>query len=187
MLKKPFLAILGFFLVLALVSPALAQPRDRDLDDRDDPGDRFQLTEEQKKAWDKVWSDFQDRVYPIRSQLRDKRLLYRVLADQTAVNIEEVKIVIADMSKLRDQLRTEFKKFKEDLKTAKLPDILAVHGRGGPGNACFDDFDGHRPGFGRGHHRSFDRDDRGDRGDRGDRDFKGRRGHDKDRKRFDRD
>ncbi|MDR1577460.1 MAG: periplasmic heavy metal sensor [Deltaproteobacteria bacterium] len=166
MLKKPLLAFFGFFLLLALTCPVLAYPRDRDRDDRDGPDDRdrprsgYNLTEEQLETWDKIWSAYQDRVYPLQSQLWDQRLLYKILADQTPVNVEQVKAVIAEMRKFRDQLRVESKKLEEEIKAANLPEFLATHARGGPGAPgaeCAFGFGGpkDRPGWGHGYGRGF--------------------------------
>jgi Spy/CpxP family protein refolding chaperone len=185
MRKSPFLIILGLFVAVTLASSALAQPPRDDGDGRDGPPPRLTLTDAQKATWDKLWTEYQDRIYPIRSQLQDARLLYRLLEDQTVVNLEEAKKVIADMRRLRDQLRTEAKKFQTDLKASGLPEILGVHAKGhGFGHGGKRGRGGHGPGFGPGHgfkghgprfdrdrdrDRDWDRDrDRDDRDDRDD-------------------
>jgi Spy/CpxP family protein refolding chaperone len=147
-LKKRFIALFGLFLLIALASPALAQPRDDD--DRDGPPPGLNLTDAQRASFDKLFSDYQDRIYPILSQLQDQRLLYRLLSRQNNLNLDEAKKNIAEMRRLRDQLRTEFKKFQADLKAANLPEILGVHAKG----FCGGGFKG-GPGFGPGHRRGF--------------------------------
>ncbi|MDR2140449.1 MAG: periplasmic heavy metal sensor [Deltaproteobacteria bacterium] len=153
MLKKPFFAVLGLFLVLSLTTFALAQSPRGDRDDDDDrygPRPRISLTDEQRKTWDKLWDDYVNRIYPLRSQLQDQRLLYNILADQNQVNVAEVKALIAEMRKTRDQLRAESLKFKADVKASGLPEILGVHADG-PDQGCVL---GHRRG-GRGYKRGW--------------------------------
>jgi hypothetical protein len=135
--------IWGIFLILVLAGPMSAQPPaadddEADFDDRDNYSySRPELTPEQSQTWDKLWTAYQDKIYPLRSQLADQRLLYQLLADQNTVNIEEAKKVIAEMRKLSDQIRTESQKFIADLKTSGLPEILGIHARGRHGGFGF--------------------------------------------------
>jgi Spy/CpxP family protein refolding chaperone len=172
MLKKPLFAALSLFLFFALAGSALAQPPKGDRDGRDGPPPKLSLTDAQKATWDKLFSDYKERLYPLTSQLKDQKLLYDVLADQTNVNLDEVKRVIAEMRRLRDQIRAESKKFQADLKSSGLPEILGVHARG-----LGDDGKGRS--FKRGHRGGGPR-DHGGPGDRGPRGRGGPRGHDRD-------
>ncbi|MDR1870708.1 MAG: periplasmic heavy metal sensor [Deltaproteobacteria bacterium] len=154
MRKTPLLAAWGLILALFFAAPLLAQPpQDADDDDYDDSPPRLTLTDEQRATFDKLWDAYSDQIFPIKEQLRDQRLLYVILARQTAVNLDEVKKTIAEMSRLRAALRTQAKKFQADVKAAGLPEELGDHAEEAPP----DDFPGHGfggPGWGhgRGHH-----------------------------------
>ncbi|MDR1084280.1 MAG: periplasmic heavy metal sensor [Deltaproteobacteria bacterium] len=132
MLKSTVWSLVGLLLVLALAIPVLAQPAEEQ-DSQDDysyddyRSSRPPLTPGQLETWNKLWTAYQDKLYPIRSQLADQRLLYRILANQTSVNLDEVKKCIAEMAKFRDQIRAERQKFLADLKTSGLPEDLGVH------------------------------------------------------------
>jgi Spy/CpxP family protein refolding chaperone len=126
MLKTPLLASWGIFLVLIFAAPLMAQPpQDDDYDD--DDGQSLSLTDEQRATFDKLWDAYSDAIFPLNEQLRDQRLLYVILARQTTVNLDEVKKNIAEMSRLRAAIRVEAKKFKAEIKTAKLPEELGDH------------------------------------------------------------
>jgi hypothetical protein len=134
MLKPLFRPFLALALVLFLAAPVLAQPP---ADDDDDDFDNSYLdygpvlTPEQTQAWDKIWKEYQDKAFPIQSQLGEQWLLYRIVAKQSAPSLEEARKIVAEISRLKGLLRTEQNKFQEDLKAASLPEELGIHARGG--------------------------------------------------------
>ncbi|MDR2367862.1 MAG: periplasmic heavy metal sensor [Deltaproteobacteria bacterium] len=95
------------------------------------------LTDEQLTSLDKLRADHWAKVEPIMDQIQDNRLLYGALADNPNANIDEVKKTIAELSRLRKELRDERAAFDKSLQDQGLPAFGPGYpGHDGPGWGC---------------------------------------------------
>jgi hypothetical protein len=101
------------------------------------------LTPEQRDFYATGTENYQNKIYPLKEDLRDLHYLYSALTKTDNINIEEIKKVISDMRGVRDKLRAEQIAFQDELKKKGLPPFLG-HGDDdraddlGAGN-CFSD------------------------------------------------
>lgn len=66
-----------------------------------------EISAEDRAALDKLFDDHRTKTAPLRDQLWAKRMEYEALSDNPNVKPDEIKALVAEMSKLRTQLRGE--------------------------------------------------------------------------------
>ena len=87
----------------------------------DDYRGRPALSEEQRAQMDKLCEEHRNAVRPLYDQLTQKGLELRALSPNPNVKPEELKAIIADISKLHEQLRTINEDFYSKMADAGLP------------------------------------------------------------------
>ena len=80
-----------------------------------------ELTQEQRAQMDKLYEEHRNAVRPLYDQLNQKGLELRTLSPNPNVKPEELKAIIADISKLHEQLRTINEDFYSKMASAGLP------------------------------------------------------------------
>jgi hypothetical protein len=140
------LALGGLALAQDKGDPGLEPPdnqgdyQDRSNFKRDHGDDKFrgrphrrEMNDGQKEAFEKIQADHLAKVETILDQIQDNRLLYKALVNNQNASVDEIKKTIAELSRLRKELRTESKSYQAALKEQGLPSFL--NGRsfmGGP-------------------------------------------------------
>lgn len=168
---------LAIVLFLAMSIAAIAQDNQGPPpppDGQPAPGAPPALTPEQRAQQDALFSDYFQKVRPLRQDLYDQRLIYEALVGNPNAKLEDIQAVVKEMHRLRDELYKHRVDFDNTYNNSGLPHMRGSHW--GPG-AHFDDdgcggsdgygFRGgrhHGDGDGRGHDGYRDRGDRGDRG-----------------------
>ena len=80
-----------------------------------------ELSKEQRAQMDKLCEEHRNAVRPLYDQLSQKGLELRALSPNPTVKPEEIKAIIADISKLHEQLRTVNEDFYSKMAAAGLP------------------------------------------------------------------
>ena len=151
---KKMLAVFTLALVMAFSgSLALAQPSD----DSSAPAPAFKkMSDEDHAAIAAMHKEYRQKITPLRDQMWAKRMEYKALVGNPNIKQADVQALVADMSKLRAQIRTEHEAYSDQL---EAKGYAFGHGknfghrswRGHCGDFGFDGEDG----FGRGHGKHF--------------------------------
>lgn len=80
-----------------------------------------ELSQEQAAQLDKLREEHRNAVRPLYDQLSEKELELRTLSPNPNVKPEELKAIIAEISKLHEQLRTVNEDFYSKMSAAGLP------------------------------------------------------------------
>jgi hypothetical protein len=82
----------------------------------------------------KLRADFRAKTLPILDQIQDNRLIYKALVNNNNASTDEVKKAVAELSRLRKELRAEKDDFRKSLSELGLP------GQFGRGYGCRGDW-----------------------------------------------
>ncbi|MDR1110422.1 MAG: periplasmic heavy metal sensor [Deltaproteobacteria bacterium] len=77
-----------------------------------------------REIWDRLQADHYDKIRPILDQIQDNRLLYGALANNRDASLDEVRKTIAELARLRKELRDQEEAFGKSLREQGLPDFV---------------------------------------------------------------
>ncbi|MDR1315005.1 MAG: periplasmic heavy metal sensor [Deltaproteobacteria bacterium] len=161
------LACASLLAALAVSAPSQAQdgpdgppppPQMRGGDGPDGPppghheGPPPSLTQEQRELRRQIVNEHREKSRPVREDLRDQKLIYDALRSNPNASADDIRKVVADMRKLRDQLNALREEMKAKFRSSGLPewsfrgmgDRRAGSKRGGP---CWDRWRDGGPGW----------------------------------------
>jgi Spy/CpxP family protein refolding chaperone len=110
------------------------------------------LTPEQKELKKKLFSDYAAKVKPVKKDLMDQRFIYEALKNNSNASVADIKDVVAQMRKLRDQVDALEAEFKDAYAKSGLPPLRSFDKKGRHGGHGHGDDGGARYGGGHGGH-----------------------------------
>ncbi|MDL2260045.1 periplasmic heavy metal sensor [Deltaproteobacteria bacterium OttesenSCG-928-K17] len=161
-MKKNLIPAAAVMMVM-LVGSGAAMAQDGKKNPPPPPAPMAEMSAEDQAAIDKIFDDHRLKTAPLRDQLWAKRMEYDALANNPNVKPDEIRAIIADMGKIKTQLRTERDGLRAALKEKGFDreEFRGYHRRHqgrfwGPGDHDFD-FEQFGPRHGRGparpHHK----------------------------------
>ncbi|MDR3154146.1 MAG: periplasmic heavy metal sensor [Deltaproteobacteria bacterium] len=126
----------------------------------DDGGGPPTLTDEQRAQRRQLFQEYLDKADPVREDLRDQKFIYEALAGNPNASLQDIRDTVAQMRRLRDQLRTLRKEFRDKYRESGLPPWSFRERPDEPGDRSWGDDrpDGRRRDQWRGRDRYRDRD-----------------------------